>query len=312
MATVIAYDDVKSKQKISKRKIGDKEIDIVQTRFLGDRDNPNLPLIGLSTFGPGRVSTPHFHNVDQFQIMTEGKGKMGRHDICANSIHFSTAYTPYGPFTADAETSLTCLIIRVRPDTGAQHSLEDLHKLSQIPDRHPWQVTRDVSFPEIGAANVLMQSVAEIQNENGLATYTLSMKPNAVAVTPDPSNGQGLFVVLVKGSLIHDNRESKALTVVFVSNNEKKFEICAGPAGLEGYIVQFPRANAQSPSAAREVRSSRGSQSWQCSQCSFVYVESAGLPGEGIAPGTPWEEVPENWTCPDCAADKSAFERGGS
>ena len=34
----------------------------------------------------------------------------------------------------------------------------------------------------------------------------------------------------------------------------------------------------------------------------------AGLPDEGIAPGTRWEDVPMNWTCPECGARKEDFE----
>jgi rubredoxin len=47
---------------------------------------------------------------------------------------------------------------------------------------------------------------------------------------------------------------------------------------------------------------------WQCMLCAFVYDEATGMPDDGIAPGTPWAEVPETWTCPDCGAAKSEFE----
>ncbi len=46
---------------------------------------------------------------------------------------------------------------------------------------------------------------------------------------------------------------------------------------------------------------------WQCFFCSFVYDEALGLPDEGIAPGTAWADVPEDWMCPDCGAAKSDF-----
>jgi rubredoxin len=47
---------------------------------------------------------------------------------------------------------------------------------------------------------------------------------------------------------------------------------------------------------------------WRCLVCDFVYDEAKGVPEEGIAPGTKWEDVPENWTCPDCGAGKSDFQ----
>jgi rubredoxin len=47
---------------------------------------------------------------------------------------------------------------------------------------------------------------------------------------------------------------------------------------------------------------------WMCLICGFIYDEEAGLPDEGIAPGTRWEEVPVNWVCPECGARKEDFE----
>src|SRR5690606_170711 len=39
--------------------------------------------------------------------------------------------------------------------------------------------------------------------------------------------------------------------------------------------------------------------SWMCVVCGFIYDEAAGLPDDGIPPGTRWEDIPETWTCPD-------------
>lgn len=47
---------------------------------------------------------------------------------------------------------------------------------------------------------------------------------------------------------------------------------------------------------------------WVCRICGFVYSETDGLPDEGIAPGTPWESVPDDWVCPDCGVAKSDFD----
>ena len=50
------------------------------------------------------------------------------------------------------------------------------------------------------------------------------------------------------------------------------------------------------------------SRKWMCVVCGFIYDEALGLPEEGIAPGTCWEDVPDTWTCPDCGATKDDFE----
>lgn len=45
-----------------------------------------------------------------------------------------------------------------------------------------------------------------------------------------------------------------------------------------------------------------------CIVCGFVYDEAAGRPEDGIAPGTAWADVPEDWACPDCGVAKADFE----
>jgi len=47
---------------------------------------------------------------------------------------------------------------------------------------------------------------------------------------------------------------------------------------------------------------------WRCVICDFVYDEALGMPDEGIAPGTRWEDVPDTWSCPDCGAPKAEFQ----
>jgi rubredoxin-NAD+ reductase len=44
-----------------------------------------------------------------------------------------------------------------------------------------------------------------------------------------------------------------------------------------------------------------------CAICDHVYDERLGDPDSGIAPGTRWEEIPDDWMCPDCGATKSDF-----
>ncbi len=45
-----------------------------------------------------------------------------------------------------------------------------------------------------------------------------------------------------------------------------------------------------------------------CVVCGLVYEEENGWPEDGIAPGTKWADVPEDWKCPDCDVGKSDFE----
>ncbi|MED5523763.1 rubredoxin [Gallaecimonas pentaromativorans] len=47
---------------------------------------------------------------------------------------------------------------------------------------------------------------------------------------------------------------------------------------------------------------------FKCSLCEHIYDEERGDPDTGIAPGTRWEDVPDDWFCPDCGAPKAAFD----
>jgi len=47
---------------------------------------------------------------------------------------------------------------------------------------------------------------------------------------------------------------------------------------------------------------------WQCVVCGLIYDEAEGGPDDGIAAGTAWEDVPEDWECPDCGVGKEDFE----
>jgi rubredoxin len=46
-----------------------------------------------------------------------------------------------------------------------------------------------------------------------------------------------------------------------------------------------------------------------CSVCGYVYIPENGDPENGIAPGTKFEDLPEDWVCPVCGASKSDFEK---
>ena len=44
-----------------------------------------------------------------------------------------------------------------------------------------------------------------------------------------------------------------------------------------------------------------------CSVCGYVYDEAVGDPANGVAAGTKWEDVPEDWVCPLCSVGKDEF-----
>ncbi|ADO83760.1 rubredoxin [Ilyobacter polytropus] len=47
---------------------------------------------------------------------------------------------------------------------------------------------------------------------------------------------------------------------------------------------------------------------WVCTICGYVYDPERGDPENGVEPGTSFENIPEEWLCPICAARKDEFE----
>ena len=89
---------------------------------------------------------------------------------------------------------------------------------------------------------------------------------------------------------------------------EGAFRLAAGPEGLEAVALNFPRPELPIVEAQPAADGDGEFKVWQCVLCAFVYDEAAGMPEDGIAPGTRWADVPENWGCPDCSAKKNDFE----
>jgi len=76
--------------------------------------------------------------------------------------------------------------------------------------------------------------------------------------------------------------------------------------GLEGP----PDARAETSghgSAAKPAVAAPEYKQWVCIICGWVYDEAAGWPEDGIAPGTRWEDIPDDWRCPECDVGKGDF-----
>jgi rubredoxin len=48
---------------------------------------------------------------------------------------------------------------------------------------------------------------------------------------------------------------------------------------------------------------------WECLVCGYVYDPAEGDPTQGVEPGTPFEDLPEDWVCPDCGVGTDMFEK---
>ncbi len=305
MALVIAQADAKPAQRANPAQKGPK------FELFNFPDDSEMPHASLNGHTGNNIGQAHFHKRDQFQVVVDGKFRIGRHECAPYGIHYARAYTPYGPLIPEAGGDYTFVVMRAHRDAGAQYVSKELDQLRAVPDRRPWQITRPAVFPELRSlstsADVVLQPLPDMQDDEGLAAYTLSMKPNAITSAPDPAHGDGQYLVVVKGSLWHDNKEHKALTLIFVKPDEGAYQLHAGEEGLQAIVLNFPQIK-RSEVRVKAPAAAAGLKKWQCVLCAFAYDEALGMPEEGVAAGTRWEDVPDTWSCPDCSASKSDFQ----
>jgi rubredoxin len=301
MGAMLAWDELAEKR-IHKEVTGGSRWN---TYFFQPEKGTRLPQAFLVENTPHRVLRTHYHDVDQFQVIVQGGGTLGKHAVRPYTVHFARAHTPYGPIAA-GESGIAWLTIRARRDAeGAQFLPEKRAQLEQAVGRKPWQISRDALFPD-SDEDVCLRAVQDMADDRGLAAYSLRMKPNATTQAPDPAGTGGQYLVVLRGSLHDKGREQRALAIGYVAPGEGRFRFTAGGEGLDALILHFPRHDA--PIQAAQAVAERTLKTWRCLLCSFVYDEAEGLPDEGIAPGTRWEDVPETFNCADCGATKGDFE----
>ncbi len=306
MIQIAAHEDFKS------RKV---ERDIAgghkgwRTEYIGfSKDQPNLAQAWLLECTPQRLLRAHYHGTDQFQVIIDGEGAMGKHKLAPNLVHFSKAHTPYGPIIW-SDKGLGLLTIRPRKDTlgGPQFMPDSREKLANIPSRKPMQVSTHVTYPEVDQAGGLTR-LESIKDDNGLAVFTGKLKPGAGLKCPSAANTDGQFILVMGGSLAYQNKAYHAFSIAYVTPDENAFTLQAGEQGVDVAVLNFPALQAAAGAHASEsIGGTHTQRKHLCELCAFVYDEALGLPEEGIAPGTRWKDIPDTWKCPDCSATKADF-----
>jgi oxalate decarboxylase/phosphoglucose isomerase-like protein (cupin superfamily) len=79
-----------------------------------------FPMAFLVEQDPGSTASAHYHQQDQFQLVVDGHGIMGTHEVGPVTVHFTGAYTAYGPIRADKEAGVHYFTLRNGFDPGAR------------------------------------------------------------------------------------------------------------------------------------------------------------------------------------------------
>jgi flavin reductase (DIM6/NTAB) family NADH-FMN oxidoreductase RutF/rubredoxin len=94
------------------------------------------------------------------------------------------------------------------------------------------------------------------------------------------------------------NTNSKSLTYTYYREVMKGFSPKNAPTYIDKTKIK-----------EEAVSKNQENELWQCQLCHYTYESEKGDPISGIEPGTRFEDLPDDWTCPICGAEKSMFER---
>ncbi len=179
---------------------------------------------------PDTVILPHFHERNQFQVVVEGSGTLGRHAVRPVSVHYAGRHTGYGPITAK-ERGLWYFSLRALTDPGARFLPEARELMERTPKVN---LLGDPVKP--GGAPV--QPVIA-PRPDGVAAWLLHAAPGAT-LHPPAHPGGGRYWIVVAGELLAGDERLPRLAAAFASAGETAFAPKAGPQGVDVLVLQFP------------------------------------------------------------------------
>lgn len=219
----------------------------VSRYFTASADTPEQPVAFLVEKKANAIVPPHFHEVNQFQVIAEGHGTLGKTAVQPFTLHYTNGYTGYGPIRA-AEDGIAFFTLRNRFDPGAKYFPGGRSFMKPAPKRHR------VSGPLLPSTAATLQHQTQTELDtvfepeaDGLAAWFLRAAPNSRTQAPHPGQGGGQYVIVAAGSLQHDGATLPRLSCLYVSAAEEPLTLEAGPDGLEVLMMQFPVAEAYPP-----------------------------------------------------------------
>ena len=203
------------------------------------------PVAFLVEKDAGAVVHPHFHQADQFQVVMGGSGQLGRHEVASVAVHYTDAWSAYGPIVA-AGDGVAWFTLRNAWDPGARYMPGARAELRAGRGHHQHREATVPPEPPVATSTLAALSAPECrpvleQAADGMAGWRYRLPPGASVRGADPAAGGGQFWLLLAGSLGLANHPAlPAQSCVFVSPDEVALDGSAGETGAELLCLQFP------------------------------------------------------------------------
>ncbi len=209
-------------------------------------DNIVYPMAFLVEKDAAAIVKPHFHQADQYQVVVQGGGRLGVHDVASVAVHYTDSYSAYGPIIAAGE-GISWFTLRNAWDPGARYMPAERQQLREARSKFQHREATCGPLPPLSDADLAAltgisgNAVIE-ETKDGLGTWRYTVNPLGVARGPDPSTGGGQFW-LVSGGLarVPDGALLPVNSTIFVGPDDPAMEMTAGPGGADLLCMQFPK-----------------------------------------------------------------------
>ena len=187
---------------------------------------------------PDTTVQAHFHQADQFQVVVAGGGTLGTHAVAPVAVHFTAAYSAYGPIRAGAD-GLAYFTLRNGWDPGARYMPGARGDLPR-PRRHREAIGAPAPVRADPAAGPTCEPALPA-GPDGLAAWRYRLPAGAPLAGPDPAASAGQYWLVLGGSLLRDDTALGPRSCLFVAPDEPGLAARAGGGGLDLLAMQFPR-----------------------------------------------------------------------
>jgi hypothetical protein len=203
------------------------------------------PMAFLVEKQAGAIVHPHFHQADQYQVVVQGSGRLGRHDIASVAVHYTDAYSAYGPIVA-AEEGVAWFTLRNAWDPGACYMPEHRRQLREARARHQHREATSGPLPPLTEAELAglrgASGAAVIEpTRDGLGTWRYTVPAGDSVTGPAPATGGGQFWLISAGSAgVAGGALLPPRSCIFIAPDDPAARLVAGPCGADLLCLQFP------------------------------------------------------------------------
>jgi hypothetical protein len=209
-------------------------------------DETLYPMAFLVEKDKAAVVKPHFHQADQYQVVVQGAGRLGIHDVATVAVHYTDAYSAYGPIVA-ADEGVSWFTLRNAWDPGARYMPQHRQQLREARARYHHREATCGPVPPLSDTELAkLQGASEMAlieaTSDGLGTWRYTIAANGSITGHDPATGGGQFWLVTAGTARVSCGELLPVnSCIFAAPDDLAVEFFAGPGGADLLCMQFPK-----------------------------------------------------------------------